>query len=103
MRILTPSGGHAREGTALESVQPTDNYIYIPSIRLPHVEMAELILYCVFPLKMITGTAGGIWSWSVPGSGIANPVGGIFGHLPKEVGLYNTHDVSTRPDDIIKW
>lgn len=103
--ILSEGGRYLRAWKYFENLyeftRKTDNYIFIPSIRLPHVDMCELIVMNVFPFKQFFGTNGGVWYWYISGQGIAKPKNGVFIHVPKEYGLYDTKDLSDSPTETI--
>jgi hypothetical protein len=80
-----------------EFTRKTDNYIFIPSIRLPHVDLCELVVVNIFPFKQFFGTNGGVWYWTISGQGLARAKNGWFIHIPNEYGIYDTGDLSDSP------
>lgn len=105
--VITEGGRYLRKWVYFENMyeftRKTDNYIFIPSIRLPHVDLCELVCINVFPFKFITGRPGGVFYWYVGGSGISKPISGWFVHFPKDIGIYDTKDFSTSPTEVIEW
>jgi hypothetical protein len=103
--ILSEGGRYLRAWKYFENMyeftRKTDNYIFIPSIRLPHVDLCELIVMNIFPFKQFLGINGGVWYWYIGGQGIAKPKKGVFVHIPTEYGLYDTKDLSDSPTSAI--
>jgi len=103
--ILSEGGRYLRAWKYFENMyeftRKTDNYILIPSIRLPHVDLCEMIVMNVFPFKQFFGTNGGLWYWYIGGQGIAKPKSGVFIHVPTQYGLYDTKDLSDSPTQTI--
>lgn len=101
--VISEGGRYLRAWKYFENMyeftRKTDNYVLIPSIRLPHVDLCELVVMNVFPFKQFFGTNGGVWYWYISGQGIAKPKSGVFLHVPspKEYGLYDTKDLSDSP------
>lgn len=105
--VLSEGGRYLRKWAYFENLfeftRKTDNYIFIPSIRLPHVDLCELVCINVFPLKLIFGIPGGLFYWYVSGAGLAKPIFGLFFHYPTDIGVYDTNDLSTSPTESIEW
>ena len=104
---LTEGGRYLRAWRYFENMyemtRKTDNYIFVPSIRMPHEEMCEMVCECAFSFALLGFNGGGIWVWQVGGGNLRKALRGWFIHWPGEVGLYNTMDYSSRPDEIIRW
>jgi len=104
--VLSEGGRYLRAWKYFENMyeftRKTDNYILIPSIRLPHVDLCEMIVVNVFPFRQYFGTNGGVWYWTISGQGLAKPKNGWFIHIPKEYGLYDTEDLSDSPTATIE-
>jgi hypothetical protein len=99
--ILSEGGRYLRAWKYFENMyeftRKTDNYILIPSIRLPHVDLCEMVVVNILPFRQYIGTNGGVWYWTISGQGLAKPKNGWFIHIPKEYGLYDTKDLSDSP------
>lgn len=99
--VLTEGGRYLRNWKYFENMyeftRKTDNYILIPSIRLPHVDLCEMIVVNILPFRQYVGTNGGVWYWTISGQGLAKPKNGWFIHIPNEYGIYDTGDLSDSP------
>ena len=106
--VLTEGGRYLRRWKYFEDMyeftRKTNNYILIPSIKLPHVDLCEMILINVFPFVQYTGMNGGVWYWYIGGQGLMKPKSGAFVHVPNpnKYGIYDTNDLSKSPTEAIK-
>jgi len=103
--VLSEGGRYLRRWKDFENifefVRKMDDYIIIPSVRIGHEDLAQLLVFPMIPFRTYLGMDGGIWSWTVD-TGLAKKYGGWFIHLPRDFGIYDTEDLSENTNLIVK-
>lgn len=102
--VLSEGGRYLRKWAYFENMfefaRKMDVYILIPSVRIGHEDLAQLLVYPVIPFRTYLGTDGGVWYWTVD-TGLNKKYGGWFIHIPKDIGVYDTDDLSENTNVVI--
>jgi len=88
-----------------EFTRKLDVFLFLPSIRAPHADLAEY--YCesvTFSQAMFGMWFCPVWRWGVR-TGNGTNYGGWFVFIPSrsEVGIYDTDDLSKSTDEVLSW
>lgn len=109
---VSEGGSYLREWAYFSNLQlltrKLDMYVAIPCARPPHVDLCRLLVENIVPFQRYLGFGGGLFKWqvlgsAVPGAELSRNITGHFIYLPREVGLYDSHDLSVSPTEIIEW
>jgi len=77
-----------------EFTRKLKDIILIPSVRVGHEDLAQLLVFPLISMKMYFGINGGLWGWQVD-TGLNRTYGGWFYHYPTiGYGTYDTEDFS---------
>lgn len=80
-------------------------YICIPSLRVPHADLASLLAICVVPFRQFLpfNMEGGLYYWQYDNGTTAVTLRGTFVYYaPKTIGIYDTDDLSEVTDGLIQ-
>lgn len=103
---LSEGGRYLRKWAYFENMfefaRKFDIYVLIPSVRIGHEDLAQLLVYPLIPFRTYLGMDGGVWRWSVD-TGLNKKYGGWFIHWPNnDFGLYDTEDLSENTNFVIE-
>lgn len=102
--IMEEAGHHMRKWEYFEPLvlykRKFDTFIFLPSARLPHENLSEFVAKPLPWLQRLMPINLNYWTY-VQGSGDQDFLGSFWVSQGVSTGVYDTHDVSYAPDEIV--